>query len=230
MIRLFVNHYVDPLPSRDLELKRARQINQSNRLVSRIVLLEGRPTFNDFFSRAEDAEPNDISIIANSDICFEHAIGAAEKMGKNDCWALSRWDVGKDNIPVHFDRGDSQDCWIFKGKPKKINANFTPGVRGCDNRLTAEMSLAGYSVSNPSKTVISFHIHATGVRRYGHLPKDCIQPPFLCINPHRLGEIPHLRWRYGNEQESDGKAKPWTDYIKSLEQHADARNAGRISL
>ena len=80
MIRLFVNHYEDPLPSRNLELVRARQVNQRNRLIARIVSLEGRPTFNDFFAKASDAEPNDISIIANSDICFEQAIGVTDKM------------------------------------------------------------------------------------------------------------------------------------------------------
>ena len=217
MIRLFVNHYEDPLPSRNLELVRARQVNQRNRLIARIVSLEGRPTFNDFFAKASDAEPNDISIIANSDICFEQAIGVTDKMQPGECWALSRWDVGSDNIPRHFDRGDSQDCWIFKGKPKKVNANFTPGIRGCDNRLTAEMSLAGYSVRNPSKTVVSFHIHATGVRRYGHMPKDMIHPPYLCVNPHKLGEIPHLRWKYENENNS---VRPWTDYLASLKESA----------
>ena len=49
-----------------------------------------RPTYNDFFAMINIvSEPNDINIIANSDIFFDSSLGYISTMKTNQCFALS---------------------------------------------------------------------------------------------------------------------------------------------
>lgn len=190
--RLFLNYYIDRNPERQKELDYCLNMNQINPLIDKIYVLAdshvpatttitftNRPTFSDFFRMVNDVvEPDDITIVANSDIYFTETLKYLDSMTENDCYALSR----TDNLSW-----DSQDAWIFKGRIREINADFRLGIPGCDNRLAYELSEAGYMVNNPSRTIHAVHVHTTNIRNYDEKTTK-IPKPYLLLTPCRLGE------------------------------------------
>lgn len=93
-----------------------------------------------------------------------------------------------------FNRPDSQDVWIVHGRPwnnltAELNNNdhLALGKPGIDNRLAYELLKAGYQVSNPSKSILSWHVHSTNIRQYSHL--DVVPPPYAIVYPMTLEEV-----------------------------------------
>jgi hypothetical protein len=80
---------------------------------------------------------------------------------------------------------------VFKGKIKKVKADFGIGIPRCDNRLAYELEKADYRVENPSFSIKSYHLHM-GVREtYAAHNKACfIPPPYKYIWPHNLFSLP----------------------------------------
>lgn len=152
--------------------------------------LEGRPTFKDFFNAINKVtEPTDINIIANSDIYFEY-INSDNfiRLTHNDCLALSRWDVQPDGSAVHYNNSGSQDTWIFRGAIKMVEgANFTQGIPGCENKLAYLLQQAGYTVTNPSLSIKTYHLHNSGIRYYDKDSKGRQLPN------RRIYRLPHPR-------------------------------------
>lgn len=140
---------------------------------------EGRPTFTELFAMCKDGYVN---VIANSDIYFNRL---TQFPANGECWALSRWYVRPDGSQVHHDHRDSQDVWVVLGGPHQLDAPFTMGNPGCDNALAWILQQAGFKVSNPSKTVRTYHLHNVPWRSYGEgrgMPKmHRIQPPYHLI-------------------------------------------------
>lgn len=183
-INLFTSFYEDSNPSRANELKECLIKNSIDKNIDRVILMNHpRPTYMDFFVMTQDF-PDDINIIANSDIYFDDSLCILKSMAEDQqvfekiitksdisdiCLALTRWDVMIDNIPSRFiDRG-SQDAWIFFGAVKnmdKMDASYSLGTPGCDNRIAREIFDAGYQVYNPSETIRILHLHNTGIRNY----------------------------------------------------------------
>lgn len=197
MIRLFTSYYEDQDKERDKEIKECLKKNIENRIIDEIVLISEvevsgdrckvvmgeRPTYDDFFKLINEvASPDDISIIANSDIYFDKSIGLAAKMGVKDCYTLSRWDVlGSDKIQ-HHNFGWSQDVWIFKGQVKTLfPCGFHLGIPGCDNSIAYWLMESGYDLTNPSFDIIAYHLHLSGIRRYDDNNK--IPPPYHLVFP-----------------------------------------------
>ena len=159
--------------------------------------IDQRPTYNDFFELINQtvADP-DISIIANTDIYFDHNISLLNHLAFNDrCLALSRWDIKSDGKAVLNDRNDSQDVWIFKGRIKKVKADFCIGIPRCDNRIACELEKAGYRVENPSFSIKSYHFH-TGERKEYAVENllSFIPQPYKYIWPHNLFNLPKTLW------------------------------------
>jgi hypothetical protein len=191
--RLFLNYYKDSNPERQKELDYCLNMNLNNPLIDKIYALsefevpgaevipfEGRPTFSDFFSLAnERADPDDVVIIANTDIYFDATLQYAFTMDPVQAFALSR----TDNLSW-----DSQDGWIFKGPVKRMDANFCLGVPGTDNRIAWEMRNAGYQVSNPALTIKATHLHASQIRHYDENTEK-VRRPYLLVTPVRLGQV-----------------------------------------
>lgn len=202
MIRLFINYYTDKDPIRDAELKECLKKNVENRIIDEIylisktdnfdvpdrctVLIGQRPTYDDFFRLInERVAPDDISIIANSDIFFDKSIGAVAKMSDNDCYALSRWDILDGGKIEHHNVGWSQDVWIFRGQIKKTRpCGFHLGIAGCDNSIAYWLLDAGYNISNPSYHIKSYHLHLSEVRNYDK--NDKIPGPYHLVFPTQL--------------------------------------------
>jgi len=123
---------------------------------------EGRPTFTELFSMCL---PGMVNVIANSDIYFDGTIHFA-KPTAGHCYALSRWDVNADGSIALWDHADSADVWVFFGQPPKVEIPWTMGIPGIDNRLAWELQNAGMVVTNPSRTIKTYHIHNIAYRSY----------------------------------------------------------------
>lgn len=209
-ITLYTSYYNEVSENRRHEILECLKKNAQNQFIKRIVILNEadslqqineskieeifitqRPTYNDFIKEInQNRAPDQISIIANSDIYFDNQIELLLQIcEENSCIALSRWELlhcGKSKL---YNRGDSQDTWIFKGEIKStLKADFPMGVPRCDNRLAYELNKAGYRVINPSYSLKSYHLH--------HREKEIIYceednqhkiaPPYRYLNPHNL--------------------------------------------
>jgi len=212
-VNLFTSYYKDQYPNRQEELdfclrwngiagfdsinlliepKDLDFYNQgiAQRVKSNLIEVGGRPSFNDFFNAITD--DNAINIVANSDIFmtpkelddirnYIMAMHNKEKV----CLALSRWDFYSVGEPKHYDRPDSQDTWIFYGKPVcHASHEYGMGIAGCDNRLAHDIHVQGYTVINPSKTIRSYHYHETNIRHYvdaGGNVKQKVPPPYRLV-------------------------------------------------
>lgn len=185
MIRLLYNYYEDKNSNRKKEIDLCYKNNLQNDLLTVVILdIKEKPTYNYLFNEINKlTTDNDINIICNSDIFFDTTIALAEKIQHNEMWALSRWEWKPDIEATFFNRPDSQDTWITRGKIKNVNGNFTLGKRGCDNRIAYEFQVAGYKILNPSKTIKTYHVHNSGIRYYNH---EAVPPPYLTIHPTEL--------------------------------------------
>jgi len=149
------------------------------------------PTFKYVFGLMEsNSGDNDYNISINSD-CYiqESSYKYLTKLKKDDCWVLLRWDIVDEKMNIrHRNKGFSQDCWIIKGKPKKMdNINFNYGVPGCDNRISFELKKSGYNVFNPSKDFKVIHYHLSDLRYYTQ--EDRVNGDYLYINPTKISDI-----------------------------------------
>ncbi|MGV8130703.1 MAG: hypothetical protein ACP5N7_01210 [Candidatus Pacearchaeota archaeon] len=205
---LVTTYYNDRVKERDAEYITCIQNNIKNKAIDTIVILvekgtflplnhpkviwewvDERPKFSSFVNSANKYKYG-LSIISNTDICFdEYSIGLIKaSIKENECYALSRWDIQLNGDVIHYNHRDSQDTWVFKGEIKKFNSDFFIGKCGIDNRIAHEISIAGYNVINPSKTIRSYHLHITGVRNYRRIESEVIKPPYKLIQPTYLGE------------------------------------------
>ena len=209
-IHLYTTIYTESKPERKQELERCLHNNLVNPCIASVTVLnEGadlsqfhsaklsrieitaRPTYQDFMIHInKNSNPEDIHIIANTDIYFDEQIAVLKYLYLVDtCFALSRWDTTEVKTPQLYDHNDSQDVWIFKGQIKpSLKANFPLGVPRCDNRLMYELQEAGYQVLNPAYSIKSFHVHK-GQRALVYTEDDNIYkipPPYRYLYPHNL--------------------------------------------
>lgn len=195
MIRLFTSYYNEPSPERKAELDTCLRRNIDHHLIDEVHVLceapcpesvvqhtmKARPKFADFFRIANRyAGPDDITIIANSDIHFDDTLKHLQ-IKHHEAYALTRWDNIGGRI-TFMNAVDSQDAWIFRGKIKPVYADFYMGVPGCDNRLAYELAKAGYDVKNPSWAIMAIHLHESNVRRYNP-KKETVPGPYKLLQP-----------------------------------------------
>jgi hypothetical protein len=163
----------------------------ASKLGVEVIVVPQRPTFKDFFDFVSKPEFSDsINIIANTDIFFlnmQQIDSNLHRLIKGEtCFALTRHDYHH-NRPSHlFDRIDSQDTWIFNGNQlldKVQEIDFTMGVGGCDNRLARELARAGFKVLNPSKSILTFHLHDVDIRTFVQNETPVVPPPYLLLHP-----------------------------------------------
>ena len=174
------NHidYIEIFISDDSELPIKSDKIKINNLVQ-------RPTYGDFFQFANKKYPDSICILSNADIIFDDSLRyiTKENMQKRFL-ALTRWDIKEDGSHQIFrpGPGDSQDSWIFK-TPINIEADFTLGRLGCDNRITYLAHQAGYKVSNPAHQIIIKHLHKTEYRTTSKQIKNTVIGWHLLVQP-----------------------------------------------
>ena len=167
MINLLYNYYKDKNPERQKEIDLCLAKNLANKHINTIVIeSQDRLTYSYYFKKINNITlPNDINIICNSDIYLDETILNCQHIQKNECYALSRWDIKLKGQPELFNRPDSQDTWIFKGPIKSnLYGDIFLGMPGCDNRIAYEIVKAGYILSNPSKKIKTYHVHSSNIR------------------------------------------------------------------
>ncbi len=214
MVNLFTSYYLDKNPKRQAEIDHCLIENLMNPKIDRVyiltseklqikdslkaqvVVINKRETFNDYFEVINIyTKPEDINIIANSDIYFNNTIELSITLKSNQCFALSRWEETK-----HYNHPDSQDAWIFKGKIKGIYGDFCLGIPGCDNRIAYEIKNAGYDLSNPSLSIQAFHHHRSQIRNYNR-KLHVVPKPYHTIQASQLINKKILHIALGKEQE-----------------------------
>jgi hypothetical protein len=211
LIRLFTTSFFEPRPERRREYQEAFRLNSNNPAIGEICLLaesddvdqgrrtvvraiRRRPTYADYFEWINDvAGADDISIVANADIYFDSTIAAAERglPDSRTAFALARWDMDSSGVFRVRNRNDSQDSWVFRGKVRRVTADFPIGVPRCDNRIAAELEIAGYTVRNPSFSIRSYHLHTAERTDYPTGQRDgYVDPPYRYLWPENLLPLP----------------------------------------
>ena len=228
MTILYIPFYAEKNIQRKKELDECLAHNVINKLIHKIILvadetvskdtvypfekveifnLGHRATYSDMFYGVVPrfSTDDDINIISNSDIYFDHTLSKLRNIDWDRGIALScsRWDRAcnmKDLMPdelkdskeyVVYPQWDSQDFWVFKGHIKGMFANFQLGKAGCDNRITHEMDKSGYWVFNPAKEIVGKHVHDSGVRSYivdGQVV-DRVSGPYKLLHPTDMSGI-----------------------------------------
>lgn len=212
-VRLFVSIYPEQSAQRRLELQACFEKNLESRLFDNVCLLvEGtaeltvsisrvqrrqfsrRPTYRDYFQWANEciSSDDDYSVIANSDLYFDDTlVPLLNFLRSGQCAALSRWDVQADGSARLFDRNDSQDVWVFKGRIRPVVCDYLIGVPRCDNRLLQELRQAGYEVINPAFSVRTCHLHSGERTEYpGKIEGPHVEGPYGYLWPHNLMSLP----------------------------------------
>lgn len=200
MTRLFISYYQDKNQDRQEELDECLSRNITNDLIDEIHLLleypltlpnnkkiikahvKARPSYSVFFEYINSlTRPEDISILANSDIYFDDTLSLLGKYSDTQVLALCRYDIKNDKA-IFMNRWDSQDTWIFKGIIRAVpDSDFSLGIGGCDNAIANRLYRAGYNVINPSRTIKTYHLHETQLHNYD--PHVKIPQPYKLLTP-----------------------------------------------
>ncbi len=214
MTTLYTTFYDEQNPVRKAELLRAVELNLKCSAIDRIVVLNEsnhhwsdghlesiavsrRPSYEDYFRIInERSGPDDIHIIANTDIFFDERIGVLHHLNWADtCLALTRWNVREDASVALFERNDSQDVWVFKGPVKPVTGDFPIGVPFCDNRILYELLRAGYRVLNPAFSIRCYHLHAGVRQEYDKATLQVyVEEPYRYLFPHNLFSLFGTLW------------------------------------
>lgn len=157
---------------------------------------DARQEVRDLIAMAAFSQPQDIVVLANSDIAFtRYSLEMMEAyLQPNEAYCLSRWDFVPGKGCVLFDKDYTQDSWAFRGPPKPtIGGDYWFGRPGIDNALAHEIDAAGYRVLNPSKTIRSYHPHVCGERLSNDGQLRIMDRPYFYVKPHLLGDKPRYR-------------------------------------
>lgn len=163
---------------------------------------DDRPLFADFFGWMARVPEGSISVLINTDTFLPLSRGLQQVIDiapwlreKKAVFALSRWEmdaVGK--LESLFDRGDTQDAWMFFSPPSEAlvkGAEFYLGQSGCDNRLAALFRETGYKLHNPAWDVILGHLHLSSVRNMATWA-DQVKGDYCTLYPYTLAEAVEL--------------------------------------
>jgi hypothetical protein len=143
--------------------------------VGHALRCDRRPTFQDFL---DACAPEEVNVIANTDVEFDHTLEWARRIPDGEVWAVSRDDERN---------AYSQDAWFFRGVPRVAWAGFPMGRLGCDSRFAWELAQAGWHVTNPCRSIRLTHRHASRVRTYSTGSQEHWVPkPYLEVRPCRL--------------------------------------------
>jgi hypothetical protein len=135
------------------------------------IELKNRMSFKDAFEYSNNKIPKSyIKILSNSDIYFNDTLKNIHDnlLGKKHVLALTRHNINDKNLRLEMQRNShySQDSWCWKGE-MNIDKNdkyykkdgIKLGYWGCDNYIANLFKEAGYSVSNPCKSIVNIHLH-----------------------------------------------------------------------
>ena len=210
--------FVSPKARRSAEIVQTLQKNAECDYIDRIILLNERAydlpvsspkieqhvigrrlNFRTVFQYIYEKVPADaLVVVANSDIFLDDSWRLLWSLSMRDTFlSLLRWDVQENPAekPVLFGpRSDSQDTWVVSSnsvKERKWNwdtLDISFGQNGCDNAINVEMLRNKYMVANPCMSLITNHVHMSGVRTYENL--DILSRPiFMYLKPTGIHDL-----------------------------------------
>lgn len=200
-MKLLIQYFKTNNYQRDMEYLSCLKANISNRYIDKIYLfvenehvpqitsekfhfvpIEKRCTYTDFFNFANKNLENEICILANSDIIFDNTLGYLNDFDMTNFFlCLTRWNIQLDGKIEFYNERCSQDSWIFKPKlPETFICDRYLGTPGCDNLVSFAASRSGLITNNPSKLIITKHLHLSEFRTYDHRekPSGCVEHLF----------------------------------------------------
>lgn len=206
MFNLVTTYYDTRNPNRQKEIDLCLEKNLENEHIEKIYLLNDK-NYDLFFLPCEKKEKKIVQIVVNDQnknrLHFDYAISFINNNLHGQKCILSNSDIYFDDTLkklINYDltnvfcallRHDNnildvtkvgcQDSWIFVS-PLNINleqCKFRFGCPGCDNKIAWIAKNANYKVINPAKTIVSHHVHSSGIRNYTN--SDLIHPPYHLI-------------------------------------------------
>jgi hypothetical protein len=139
-----------------------------------IINLSSRPTYLDWVELTEKHCPDQISILANTDIYFDKSVSQVREIFSTDPNAfvtISRYEQeGLEQI-LHEKPHWSQDVWAILGNYQltdslKKTLKIPLGVPRCDNKIAYLFAIYGAQVYNPCNYIKTVHIQETQLRYY----------------------------------------------------------------
>lgn len=172
-----------------------KQYNEGNSTIH-IKIVNERPDFQYYIDKANSYNLNTLHVVMNNDIYIKS--NELEKL-KLLPWSqklfvgLSRWDIGPEGSFL-LDRPDSQDSYIWFEKCEITRALCPIGNPGSDNHILYKFQAAGYKVVNPSKSIVTLHLHNVKINNYrdsnGNVKSTQICPePYYFAKPIFISEI-----------------------------------------
>jgi hypothetical protein len=223
MVHLFLKTYRDALPERNAEMAEAVRRNKACRFFDHVVEIS-EPADMSIREMMAIARSRvgwaDVTVIANGDIYFDQTAVLMNHVGYSECFALSRYEDEQGEQLCENPQG-SQSAWVFRGPPPDVAADFAPYQPGCEHRLNWLLREAGYAIYNPSLSIKSHHLHASGVR-YIDAVRDKLPGEGLLVPPCRIERIRH--------RPSDRILKPGRVAIIQLARLGDIVNALPIAF
>jgi len=196
------------------EILRAIELNLENPYIEKLKLIceidfsyqhpklecikvSERPTYQTFVDMFES---NKINTIANSDIVFDYASTLKiNQIQPGNGYVITRHTLDTDyREPLSNWKGRywqeasgvSQDAWVLYNPPKKISADFYPGILGCENRFTLSMHNSGLKLFNLGASIKTFHVHKTTERNYPESYHNKKIPGMFVSEPSKLRWTP----------------------------------------
>lgn len=135
-------------------------------------------------------------ILCNSDIVIPSTavdqIKGVLGSGERRFLCLTRWNKREGGVSL-YNVLYSQDTWAWRGQINvELGKDIDLGRGGCDNALMDRVRRSGISVLNPSRSIVTVHVHESEVRSWA--PAE-VFGPYSVMAPHTLDE--------------DGKCMPW---------------------
>ena len=144
--------------------------------------IEGRLTYSEIFSYANESLPGQLVVIANGDIYFNETLEKAKTIDLQDIvLALTRWDelldgniILRDHLTSRSSQkgglldetGGKQDAWIFRAPLHLEHAcPFPLGTLYCDSFLNFQLLKSErVRVYNPCLDIQCCHLHKSDIR------------------------------------------------------------------
>ncbi|MDT9199436.1 tetratricopeptide repeat protein [Limnospira sp. PMC 1042.18] len=139
-----------------------------------IVKIATRPTYLDWVELTKKKCPDQISLLANTDIYFDESVSRLREIfsaNPKAFVAISRYEQENINQILHENPHWSQDVWAIYGEYNftesfKNNLKIPLGVPRCDNKIAYLFAIHGAKVYNPCQHIKTVHVHETQLRNY----------------------------------------------------------------
>lgn len=140
-----------------------------------VVRLKERPRYSDWILQSKKLPAGTISLLANSDIYFDHSLAQLRVAISDDntFLALSRYDPDSDvGLKLRDNPHWTQDTWGYQVSSRAMDdalvraLGIPLGVPRCDNKVAYLFAIRGWKIVNPSKFIRSVHVHDTNERGY----------------------------------------------------------------